>query len=54
MDGVEPAFVAHSTESLLPWPGEAVTAENAVAPTATIEDSGFWAVDRARDFYWGD
>ena len=54
MDGVEPDFVAHSTESVLPWPGEDVTAENAVAPTATIEDSGFWAVDRARDFDWGD
>ena len=54
MDGVQPEFVAHSTESMLPWPGEDVTAENAVAPTATIEDSGFWAVDRARDFDWGD
>jgi hypothetical protein len=39
---------------VLPWPGEAVTAENAVPQTATIEDSGFWAVDRARDFDWGD
>jgi hypothetical protein len=54
MDGVEPDFVAHSTESVLPWPGEDVTAENAVAPTASIEDSGFWAPDRARDFDWGD
>ncbi len=54
MDGVQPEFVAHSTESMLPWPGEDVTAENAVAPTATIEDSGFWAADRARDFDWGD
>ena len=54
MDGVEPHFVAHSTESVLPWPGEDVTAENAAAPTASIEDSGFWAVDRARDFDWGD
>ena len=27
MDGVEPEFVAHSTESALPWPGEDVTAE---------------------------
>ena len=35
----------------LPWPGEA-TAENAVA--VEVEDSGFWAVDRARDFDWGD
>jgi hypothetical protein len=55
MDGVEPDFVAHSTESALPWPGEeVVTAENAAAPSASIEDSGFWAVDRARDFDWGD
>jgi hypothetical protein len=59
MDGVEPDFVAHSTESVLPWPGEDATAENVVsvkaAPAgASIEDSGFWAVDRARDFDWGD
>ena len=54
MDGAEPDFVAHSTESVLPWPGETVTAENAAAQTASIEDSGFWAVDRARDFDWGD
>jgi hypothetical protein len=54
MDGVAPDFVAHSTESVLPWPGEDVTAENAVVQTASIEDSGFWAVDRARDFDWGD
>ena len=59
MDGVEPDFVAHSTESVLPWPGEDATAENAAtvdtAPAnAPIEDSGFWAVDRARDFDWGD
>ena len=59
MDGVEPDFVAHSTDSVLPWPGEDVTAENAasgntVSSTASIEDSGFWAVDRARDFDWGD
>ena len=53
MDGVEPDFVAHSTESVaaLPWPGEE-TAENAAA--SEIEDSGFWKVDRARDFDWGD
>ena len=53
MDGVEPDFVAHLTESVvaLPWPGEE-TAEN--APAAEIEDSGFWKVDRARDFDWGD
>jgi hypothetical protein len=54
MDGVEPDFVAHSTEQVLPWPGEDVTAENAASSTASIEDSGFWAVDRARDFDWGD
>ena len=54
MDGVQPDFVAHSTESItaLPWPGEE-TAENA-APAGEIEDSGFWKVDRARDFDWGD
>src|SRR3954467_13604583 len=50
MDGVEPDFVALSTESALPWPGEDATAENAVPVNASIEDSGFWAVDRARDF----
>ena len=54
MDGVEPDFVAHSTESALPWPGEDVTAENADTSSAPIDDSGFWAVDRARDFDWGD
>ena len=50
MDG-EPVFVA---EQALPWPGEE-TAENAAA--ADIDDSesdGFWSVDRARDFDWGD
>ena len=50
MDG-EPAFVA---DQALPWPGEE-TAENAVA--ADVDDSesdGFWSVDRARDFDWGD
>jgi hypothetical protein len=53
MDGVQPDFVAHSTESnVLPWPGEE-TAEAAHAH-AEIEDSGFWKVDRARDFDWGD
>ena len=53
MDGVQPDFVAHSTEAVnaLPWPGEE-TAEN--APAVEIEDSGFWKVDRARDFDWGD
>ena len=59
MDGAEPDFAAHSnststsTVANLPWPGEA-TAENASAPAGAIEDSGFWKVDRARDFDWGD
>ena len=53
MDGVEPEF-APQAETVLPWPGEDVTAENAASSTASIEDSGFWAVDRARDFDWGD
>jgi hypothetical protein len=59
MDGVDPHFVAHSADVNLPWPGEE-TAESttpspvAVAPAGEIEDSGFWAVDRARDFDWGD
>jgi hypothetical protein len=49
MDGdLSFAVEAHGS---LPWPGEA-TAENAVA--VDVEDSGFWAVDRARDFDWGD
>jgi hypothetical protein len=58
MDGVEPDFVAQSAATP-PWPGEE-TAEAAevgtavVAPAGEIEDSGFWAVDRARDFDWGD
>src|SRR3954462_669913 len=54
MDGVEPDFVAHSTEAVLPWPGEDVTAENAASSSASIEDSGFWGGDRAREFDWGD
>ena len=56
MDGVTPDFVADgvgTTSSSLPWPGEE-TAEAAAPPAAEIEDSGFWAVDRARDFDWGD
>ncbi|HEV7132608.1 MAG TPA: hypothetical protein VGN27_02625 [Gaiellaceae bacterium] len=53
MDGEQPAFVAHSADVTLPWPGEE-TAENAATPAVEIEDSGFWAVDRARDFDWGD
>jgi hypothetical protein len=53
MDGIEPELVAHSTVTASPWPGEA-TVENTAAPTGEIEDSGFWKVDRARDFDWGD
>ncbi len=53
MDGVQPDFVAHGVDTTLPWPGED-TAESAASPAAEIEDSGFWAVDRARDFDWGD
>src|SRR5438477_2264843 len=53
MDGVAPTFVAHSVEATpsLPWPGEE-TAESARA--GEIEDSGFWKIDQARDFDWGD
>ncbi len=51
MDGVEPAFAPPAVDASKPWPGEA-TAENAAA--GEIEDSGFWTVDRARDFDWGD
>jgi hypothetical protein len=57
MDGVEPDFVAHSVVAAAgvgagaPWPGEQ-TAEH--VPAGEIEDSGFWKVDRARDFDWGD
>src|SRR5207244_7796279 len=54
MDGVDPDFVAHSADVNLPWPGEtaeSTTPANAPsAPAGEIEDSGFWAVDRARDF----
>jgi hypothetical protein len=53
MDGVQPDFVAHTAEPVLPWPGEE-SAENAAPASESIEDSGFWAVDRARDFDWGD
>jgi hypothetical protein len=53
MEGV-PDFVAQDVvDTTLPWPGEE-TAESATPPAAEIEDSGFWAVDRARDFDWGD
>ena len=51
MDGVQPAFATPAGETSMPWPGEE-TAENAAA--GEIEDSGFWTVDRARDFDWGD
>jgi hypothetical protein len=51
MDGIEPDLVVHARTAILPWPGEE-TAED-VEPAA-IEDSGFWAGDRARDFDWGD
>jgi hypothetical protein len=56
MDGVQPDFVAHRAEHALPWPGEetAETPIRAAAASDSIEDSGFWAVDRARDFDWGD
>ena len=66
MDGVEPdfadaSFSEASVETVLAWPGE----ESAVAgvsrrpggaraPSAELEDSGFWRADRARDFDWGD
>jgi len=52
MEGT-PDFVAHGVDASLPWPGEE-PAETAAPPAAEIEDSGFWAVDRARDFDWGD
>ena len=51
MDGVESAFAPSAVDASKPWPGEE-TAENAAA--GEIEDSGFWTVDRARDFDWGD
>jgi hypothetical protein len=54
MDGVEPDFVAHSAESSLPWPGEEAVESTTPAVAEPVEDSGFWAVDRARDFDWGD
>jgi hypothetical protein len=54
MDGVEPDFVAHTAESVLPWPGEEPAAPAAPTSESSIEDSGFWAADRARDFDWGD
>ena len=51
LDGVQPVFAPPAVDASKPWPGEE-TAENAAA--GEIEDSGFWNVDRARDFDWGD
>ena len=51
MDGARPVFAPPAVDASKPWPGEE-TAENAAA--GEIEDSGFWTVDRARDFDWGD
>ncbi|HVP75603.1 MAG TPA: hypothetical protein VMS63_06240 [Gaiellaceae bacterium] len=48
MDGIEPDLAPAGATRALLWPGEET------APPAEIEDSGFWAVDRARDFDWGD
>ena len=53
MDGA-PDFVAHAVDTSLPWPGEETAETHTAPPAAEIEDSGFWAVDRARDFDWGD
>jgi hypothetical protein len=50
MDG-EPAFVAVET---LPWPGEATVENTAAVDVDDSESNGFWSVDRARDFDWGD
>jgi hypothetical protein len=49
MDGVKPHFATAGTEP--EYPGREETVENT---TAAVEDTGFWAVDRARDFDWGD
>jgi len=63
MDGVEPdfaeaSFSEASVETVLAWPGEdtagEVSAAKEPAPSAELEDSGFWRADRARDFDWGD
>lgn len=51
MDGVQPVF--SGVGSSLPWPGEE-TAEHVAPAPREVEESGFWAVDRARDFDWGD
>jgi hypothetical protein len=50
MDG-EPAFVAAQT---MPWPGEETVENTAAADVDDSESNGFWSVDRARDFDWGD
>jgi hypothetical protein len=50
MDG-EPAFVAAESP---PWPGEATVENTAAADVDDSEPNGFWSVDRARDFDWGD
>ena len=50
IDG-EPAFVAAES---LPWPVEATVENTAAAEIDDSESNGFWSVDRARDFDWGD
>jgi hypothetical protein len=53
MEGA-PDFVTAGPDTSLPWPGEETAEAVVTPPAAEIEDSGFWAVDRARDFDWGD
>ena len=50
IDG-EPAFAAVET---IPWPGEAPVENTAATAVDDSESNGFWSVDRARDFDWGD
>lgn len=50
IDG-EPAFAAVET---IPWPGEAPVENAAATDVDDSESNGFWSVDRARDFDWGD
>jgi len=50
IDG-EPAFAAVET---IPWPGEAPVENTAATGVDDSESNGFWSVDRARDFDWGD
>lgn len=50
VDG-EPAFVAVET---VPWPGEAPVENTVATDVDDSESNGFWSVDRARDFDWGD